>query len=59
MRGRLRSLARVHRPGDTADRMDGRGAALVADIVSDALGVIRTESATGRALRVAREPAPG
>ncbi|HUF67359.1 MAG TPA: M28 family peptidase [Longimicrobiales bacterium] len=59
MRGRLRSLARVHRPGDTADRMDGRGATLVADIVSDALDVIRTDPATDRALRVAREPAPG
>lgn len=41
MRGDARALRRVHRPEDTADRLDGRGAADVAALVSGALHLLR------------------
>lgn len=41
VRGTVDSLRRVHRPSDTADRLDGRGAASVAAIVSGALRLLR------------------
>lgn len=37
LRGRWRSLLRVHRPGDTVDRLDGTGAAAAATVVALAL----------------------
>ncbi len=40
LRGTLRSLTRVHRPADAADRLDGSGACLVAAIVCDALAAL-------------------
>jgi hypothetical protein len=59
MRGSLRSLARVHRPADTVDRLTGAGPALVADIVCDALHRVRSDAAGARDERVARERAAG
>jgi hypothetical protein len=59
MRGSLRSLARVHRPGDTADRLTGAGPALVADIICDALHQVRSDAAGPRDEGVARERAAG
>jgi hypothetical protein len=41
LRGRWRSLARVHRPSDRPDRIDGRGAAEVAATVTAALHLLR------------------
>jgi hypothetical protein len=59
MRGNLRSLARVHRPGDRIARISGAGVALVADIVSDALHRIRSDAPDLTDQRVAHEGAPG
>lgn len=41
MRGHIRSLSRVHRAADSLDRVNGDGALLIADIVSDALETLR------------------
>ncbi len=38
LKGRWRSLNRIHRPSDTVDRLDGTGAAEVASLVLTALG---------------------
>jgi hypothetical protein len=55
MRGGLRSLARVHRPGDRADRLTGEGAARTAVVVAGALDRLRTgRNAQRGAARVAR-----
>ncbi len=51
MRGHTRSLARVHRAGDSLDRVSGDGALLVADVVGAALETLR-QSVT------APDPAP-
>lgn len=41
LRGRWRSLRRVHRPSDSAERLDGRGAAEAATLLTGALRVLR------------------
>lgn len=41
LRGHWRSLLRVHRPGDSADRLDGRGAAETATVLAAALRLLR------------------
>jgi len=43
MRGNVFSMARVHRPSDTANRISGRGVALVARVVSDTLARLRAD----------------
>jgi Zn-dependent M28 family amino/carboxypeptidase len=45
LKGTWRSLLRVHRPTDTADRIDGTGAAEVASLVLSALGGLATPDA--------------
>lgn len=44
LRGRWRSLLRVHRPGDTVDRLSGVGAADVAGLVAHALAGLAERS---------------
>jgi hypothetical protein len=41
LRGRWRSLMRVHRGADSADRLDGRGAAETATLLTAALRLLR------------------
>lgn len=41
LRGRWRSLLRVHRPSDSMDRLDGRGAAETATVLAAALRLLR------------------
>ncbi|HEX6939987.1 MAG TPA: M28 family peptidase [Longimicrobiales bacterium] len=41
LRGGARSLLRVHRPGDTADRLDGTGVAMAVALVCGALELLR------------------
>lgn len=41
LRGRWRSLLRVHRPADSADRLDGRGAAEAATLLAAAVRLLR------------------
>lgn len=48
LKGRWRSLLRVHRPADTAARLDGTGAARVATLVLAALGGLMEEPHTLR-----------
>lgn len=43
LKGRWRSLLRTHRPGDTADRLTGAGAAAVVELVLNTLGGLATE----------------
>lgn len=59
LRGGLRSLTRVHRPADRADRLTGEGAAGVARIVSGALARIRTRSQPDPGMRVAQDTRTG
>jgi hypothetical protein len=42
MRGTWISMARVHRPGDRLERLDGDGVLLTVDLVRDALARLRT-----------------
>lgn len=46
MRGRIRSLLRVHRPADRADRLTGIGAAAAVAVVAGALELLRRASGT-------------
>lgn len=41
MRGTIRSLLRVHRPSDTADRLEGDGVAAAMAVVSGSLALLR------------------
>lgn len=41
LRGRWQSLLRVHRPSDSADQLDGRGAAETATLLASALQLLR------------------
>lgn len=54
LRGGARSLARVHRPSDSVERLAGTGAARVARVLSDALARLRSHSPVPRT-GVARE----
>ncbi len=45
LRGRWQSLLRVHRGSDTADRLDGRGAAETATVLAAALRLLRANKA--------------
>lgn len=47
MRGTLASLARVHRPSDRVDRLDGTGAADTVALVRRALGRLRGDTGDG------------
>ncbi|MFP4622714.1 MAG: M28 family metallopeptidase [Gemmatimonadota bacterium] len=56
LRGDWRSLLRVHRPVDTAERLNGRGAAQAATLLSAAFTLLREEHAPH--LAADRGPAP-
>ncbi len=43
LRGRRRSLLRVHRPGDSAERLDGRGAADGATLLAAAMRMLASD----------------
>jgi hypothetical protein len=43
MRGTMKSLRRVHRPGDTVDRMRGSGIERTIELMSDALATLRSQ----------------
>ena len=43
LRGSWRSLLRVHRPGDSAERLDGRGAAEGATLLAAAFRLLQED----------------
>jgi len=58
MRGGIRSLARVHRPADRADRLTGEGAARTARAVSGAIARLRDRSPVAAARSGVARSAP-